>query len=88
MSEKKINYAVKDYAFFHTTFSCTNEAVDEEFFIECMNIPQTPREHCPGINAKALCEQCEHFGRESWIVDQKTGEKILQENALGKELAR
>ena len=88
MSEKKINYAIKDYAVFHTRFSCTNEKVDEEFFIECMDIPQTPRKHCVGIDAKALCEQCEYFGREAWAVDQKTGEKIMQENALGKELAR
>lgn len=88
MSDKKINYASKDYAFFHSRFSCTNELVDEEFFIECMDVPQTPRPHCDAIGAKALCEQCEYFGRESWTVDPKTGNKIMQENALGKELAR
>lgn len=83
----KINYAYKDYMHFHTVYSCTNEKVDEEFFRECMDMPQYPRPVCEAIGTKAICEQCDYFGRAAWVVDPATGNKIMQENGLGKELA-
>ena len=80
----KINYAYRNYGLFFTTFTCTNENVDEEFFRECMTLPQFPRGECEAMGRKAACEQCEHFGRRSEYISPRTGErKVREENAIG-----
>ena len=84
----RINFAYKDYLHFFTTYTCTNEDVDEEFFRECMKVPQTPRPFCEAMNMKALCEQCEHFGRRAEYISQRTGEhKLREQNGVGKDIA-
>lgn len=84
----KINFAYKDFSIFLTTYTCTNEEVDEEFFQECMNIPQTPRGICEPMGKKALCEQCEHFGRRAEYISKRTGEhSIRKQNGVGKDIA-
>lgn len=84
---KKINYACKHAGPFKTTFSCTNESVEEEFFQECMKTSQMPREICPGINEKALCEQCDYFGRRAEYYSEWDGKTVIMENRICKDIA-
>ena len=80
----RINYAYRNYGLFFTTFTFTNEEVDEEFFQECMTLPQFPRGECEPMGRKATCEQCEHFGRRTEYVSPNTGKRsIRKENAIG-----
>jgi len=87
MADKKINYAYSDYVLFRTTFSCTNEDVEEEFFQYCMTMQQTPRPDCEPMGKKALCEQCEHFGKKDERINRATGEARPMRNHIGKDLA-
>lgn len=87
MSEKKINYAYKRAGQFVTTFSCNAEAVDEEFFAECMKVRQFAREVCEVYGGQAICEQCEHFGRKAEFYSEWDNKNIVLDNPLGKELA-
>ena len=53
-----------------------------------MNIPQTPRAICEPMGKKALCEQCEHFGRRAEYISKRTGEhSIREQNGVGKDIA-
>lgn len=87
MSDKKINYAYKYAGQFKSTFSCTNQDVEEEFFQECMNTVQMMRPKCEAIGAKVFCEQCDHFGRKAEFFSKWDNDVTVLDNALGKELA-
>ena len=87
MSDKKISYAYKKAGPFKSTFSCTAESVDEEFFQSCMNEHQFLRPACDVFGGKAICEQCEHFGRKAEFYSEWDDKQIVLDNALGKELA-
>lgn len=87
MSDKKINYAYKKAGPFKTTFSCTAEIVEEEFFAVCMKEPQIMRPVCEVFGGKAICEQCDHFGRKAEFYSEWDDKVITLDNALGKELA-
>lgn len=87
MSEMKINYVYKSAGPFKTTYSCTHQDVEEEFFYEMMHEIQHLRRACEAVEGKCYCEQCEHFGRKAEFFSEQDNEVTILENALDKELA-